>query len=130
MRHREGVELNNLLNYGYILLRAAVARALMGSGLLPALGIFHRNRYNAFHLADDIMESYRPYVDEIVYHMNINGMTELNKDAKSQLLHILFTDTVFSKVTSPLDVGLTMTTASLTKCFWGANKKIVYPLLE
>ena len=96
----------------------------MGSGLLPALGIFHRNRYNAFHLADDIMESYRPYVDEIVYNMYIDGMTELNKDAKSQLLHILFTDTVFSKVTRPLDVGLTMTTASLTKCFWKQTRRL------
>ena len=130
VRHREGAEPNNLLNYGYTLLRAAVARALMGSGLLPALGIFHRNRYNAFPLADDIMEPYRPYVDEIVYHMYINGITELDKEAKSQLLHILFTDTVFSKVTRPLDVGLTITTASLAKCFAGTAKKVIYPLLE
>lgn len=130
VRHREGVEPNNLLNYGYTLLRAAVARALMGSGLLPALGIFHRNRYNAFPLADDIMEPYRPYVDEIVYHMYINGITELDKDAKGQLLHILFADTVFSKVTRPLEVGLTMTSASLAKCYMGTSKKIVYPLLE
>lgn len=130
MRHRDGIAPNNLLNYGYTLLRAAVARALMGSGLLPAFGIFHRNRYNAFPLADDIMEPYRPYVDEIVYHMYINGMTDLNKDAKSQLLHILFTDTIFSKVTRPLDIGLTMTTASLAKCFMGTGKKIIYPLLE
>lgn len=130
MRHRDGAAPNNLLNYGYTLLRAAVARALMGSGLLPAFGIFHRNRYNAFPLADDIMEPYRPYVDEIVYHMYINGMTDLNKDTKSQLLHILFTDTIFSKVTRPLDIGLTMTTASLAKCFMGTGKKIIYPLLE
>lgn len=129
-RYREGKSPNNLLNYGYTLLRAAVARALMGSGLLPAFGIFHRNRYNAFPLADDVMEPYRPYVDEIVYHMYINGITQLNKEAKSQLLHILFTDTVFSKVTRPLDVGLTITTASLAKCYMGTAKKIVYPLLE
>ncbi len=130
VRHREGVEPNTLLNYGYTLLRAAVARALMGSGLLPALGLFHRNRYNAFPLADDIMEPYRPYVDEIVYHMWINGITTLDKDSKSQLLHILFTDTVFDKITRPLDIGLTMTTASLVKCYSGKSKKIVYPLLE
>lgn len=130
MRNREGAVPNNLLNYGYTLLRAAVARALMGSGLLPSLGIFHRNRYNAFPLADDIMEPYRPYVDEIVYHMYINGITELDKDAKSQLLHVLFADTVFSKVTRPLEVGLTMTTSSLAKCYMGTSKKIIYPLLE
>lgn len=130
VRNREGVEPNNLLNYGYTLLRAAVARALMGSGLLPAFGIFHRNRYNAFPLADDIMEPYRPYVDELVYHMYTNGIDKLDKDAKSQLLHILFTDTVFNKVTRPLEVGLTMTTASLAKCYMGSAKKISYPLLE
>lgn len=130
IRHREGVAPNNLLNYGYTLLRAAVARALMGSGLLPALGIFHRNRYNAFPLADDIMEPYRPYVDEIVYHMCTNGFTELDRNAKGQLLHILFTDTVFGKVARPLEVGLTMTTASLAKCYMRTSKKIVYPLLE
>ena len=76
------------------------------------------------------MEPYRPYVDEIVYHMYINGMTELNKDAKSNLLHILFVDTVFSKTTRPLEVGLTMTTSSLAKCYIGTTKKIAYPLLE
>ena len=130
IRSREGMEPNTLLNYGYTLLRAAVARALMGSGLLPAFGIFHRNRYNAFPLADDIMEPYRPYVDEIVYHMYTNGIDKLDKDAKSQLLNILFTDTVFNKVTRPLEVGLTMTTASLVKCYMGTVKKISYPLLE
>ena len=130
IRSREGIEPNCLLNYGYTLLRAAVARALMGSGLLPAFGLFHRNRYNAFPLADDIMEPYRPYVDEIVYHMYTNGIDQLDKDAKSQLLHILFTDTVFNKVTRPLEVGLTMTTASLAKCYMGSAKKISYPLLE
>ena len=129
VRSREGSEPNNLLNYGYTLLRAAVARALMGSGLLPALGIFHRNRYNAFPLADDIMEPYRPYVDEIVYHMYVNGINKLDKEAKSQFLNLLFADTVFSKVTRPLEVGLTTTTASLVKCYMGTVKKISYPLL-
>ena len=66
-RYREGDPPNNLLNYGYSILRAAMARALLGSGLLPNLGIFHRGRYNAFPLADDMMEPYRPYVDDIVF---------------------------------------------------------------
>jgi CRISPR-associated protein Cas1 len=65
-RKREGPPPNNLLNYGYAILRATVARALTGAGLLPTLGIFHRNRYNAYCLADDIMEPYRPFVDVIV----------------------------------------------------------------
>lgn len=130
VRLRDGAEPNNLLNYGYTLLRAAVARSLMGSGLFPAFGIFHRNRYNAFPLADDIMEPYRPYVDEIVYGLYADGERKLTKEVKSKLLGLLFTDTVFGKVTRPLDVGLTMTTASLAKCFAGTQKKIVYPLLE
>lgn len=130
IRTREGVEPNNMLNYGYTLLRAAVARSLMGSGLFPAFGIFHRNRYNAFPLADDIMEPYRPYVDEIVFDLYANGARKLTKDVKSQLLRLLFTDTSFGKITRPLDVGLTMTSASLAKCFGGIQKKIAYPLLE
>ena len=130
IRSREGVEPNNMLNYGYTLLRAAVARSLMGSGLFPAFGIFHRNRYNAFPLADDIMEPYRPYVDEIVFDLYANGERKLTKDVKSQLLRLLFTDTAFGKITRPLDVGLTMTSASLAKCFSGNQKKIAYPLLE
>lgn len=130
VRSREGREPNNLLNYGYTLLRAAVARALMGSGLFPAFGIFHRNRSNAFPLADDIMEPYRPYVDEIVYRMYANAETDLDKDAKAQLLRVLFTDTVFGKITRPLDVGLTTTTASLAKCYSGISKKLLYPLIE
>ena len=130
IRSREGVEPNNMLNYGYTLLRAAVARSLMGSGLFPAFGIFHRNRYNAFPLADDIMEPYRPYVDEIVFDLYTNGDHKLTKEVKTRLLRLLFADTVFGKITRPLDVGLTMTSASLAKCFCGVQKKIAYPLLE
>lgn len=130
VRTRTGEEPNNLLNYGYTILRAAVARALMGSGLFPAFGIFHRNRYNAFPLADDVMEPYRPYVDELVYGLWMEGKTQLDKEVKAALLRLLFVDTRFEKVLRPLDVGLTFTTASLAKCFAGTQKKIVYPQLE
>lgn len=130
VRAREGVEPNNLLNYGYTILRAAVARSLMGSGLFPAFGIFHRNRYNAFPLADDIMEPYRPYVDEIVFCLYAEGDTQLTKEVKGELLRLLFVDTRFDKVLRPLDVGLTFTAASLAKCFAGKQNRIMYPLLE
>lgn len=129
MRYRTGGSPNEMLNYGYTVLRAAVARSLMGSGLFPALGIYHRNRYNAFPLADDIMEPYRPFVDEIVFELYANGEQELNKDVKAELLKLLYVDTVFDKVTRPLDMGLSVTTASLAKCFSGEQKKIMYPLL-
>lgn len=130
IRNREGDSPNNLLNYGYTLLRAAVARALMGSGLFPAFGIFHRNRYNAFPLADDIMEPYRPFVDEIVFDLYANGERELTKQVKADLIHLLYTDTRFGKILRPLEVGLTFTTASLARCFAGEVKKILYPQLE
>lgn len=130
IRSREGSSPNNLLNYGYTLLRAAVARALMGSGLFPAFGIFHRNRYNAFPLADDLMEPYRPFVDEIVFDLYANGERELTKQVKADLIHLLYTDTRFGKLLRPLEVGLTFTTASLAKCFAGEVKKLSYPLLE
>ncbi|MBR3976553.1 MAG: type II CRISPR-associated endonuclease Cas1 [Bacteroidaceae bacterium] len=130
IRTREGSNPNNLLNYGYTLLRAAVARALMGSGLLPAIGIFHRNKYNAFPLADDIMEPYRPYVDELVYTLHSQGAEDLTKDVKTEILKILFTDTKFGKITHPLEIGLTTTTASLAKCYNSNTKKILYPQLE
>lgn len=130
IRNREGVPPNNLLNYGYTILRAAVARSLMGSGLLPTFGIFHRNRYNAFPLADDIMEPFRPFVDEVVYKIYYSGETELTKQVKASLLRVLTTDTRFNKMTRPLDVGLSVTTASLARCFAGKEKKISYPQLE
>ncbi len=130
VRDRNLPGINALLNYGYTILRAATTRALMGAGLLPAIGIFHHNRSNAFPLADDIMEPYRPYVDEIVFDMFNDGMTELTQKSKSSLLHVLFCDTHFSKVTRPLSIALTMTAASLVKCFSKEMDKINYPLIK
>ena len=130
VRHREGDAPSSRLNYGYSILRAAVARALMGSGLFPALGIFHRNRYNAFPLADDIMEPYRPFVDRIVYRLYDEGRREPDKDVKAELLRVLYTDTRFEKTMRPLDIALTFTSSSLAACFAGTRKKIAYPILE
>lgn len=130
VRARTGGGANVFLNYGYTILRAATARALMGSGLLPAFGIFHRNRYNAFPLADDMMEPFRPYVDEIVYEMVEAGVTELDKEAKSKLIGLLFVDTHFASVMRPLDIALTMSTASLAKCYAGESKTLTFPRLK
>jgi CRISPR-associated protein Cas1 len=132
-REREGKPPNNLLNYGYAILRAAVARALVGSGLLPTLGIFHRNQYNAYCLADDIMEPYRPFVDkavvEIVYRSG-DRVDELSQDNKRQLMRILQQDIHFERERSPLLVGITQTTASLVACFEGTRRKISYPKMN
>jgi len=130
MRVRTGPSPNEMLNYGYTVLRAAVARSLTGSGLLPSIGIFHRNRYNAFPLADDVMEPYRPFVDEIVFHLYANGESSLNKYSKSEILKLLYADTFFENATRPLDIGLSITTASLAKCYNGLQKRIIYPMLR
>ena len=128
-RDRFGEPPNNLLNYGYAILRAIVARSLVGSGLLPTLGIHHRNKYNAYCLADDIMEPYRPFADNIVLNIFNNGedFTELNPSIKKQLLEIATTDIMIGGEKSPLEVGMQQTTASLAKCFEGETRKIVYP---
>lgn len=129
VREREGECPNNLLNYGYALLRAVVARGLVGSGLLPTLGIHHHNRYNAYCLADDIMEPYRPFVDELVYKIvNEHGVVlELTKEIKTKLLSIPVLDVTISGKRSPLMVAVSQTTASLAKCFNGEMRKICYP---
>ena len=132
IREREGVAPNNLLNYGYAILRAVVARSLVASGLLPTLGIHHHNKYNAYCLADDIMEPYRPYVDRLVYEITEQyGVdVELSKDIKAELLSIPTLDIVISGKRSPLMVGVAQTTASLYKCFSGELRKIAYPELS
>lgn len=129
VRDREGVAPNNLLNYGYAILRAVVARSLVASGLLPTLGIHHHNRYNAYCLADDIMEPYRPYVDMLVYDITVQyGIDiELSKDIKAELLSIPTLDVIIDGKRSPLMIGVSQTTASLYKCFKGEIRKIIYP---
>ncbi|NJN27055.1 MAG: type II CRISPR-associated endonuclease Cas1 [Cyclobacteriaceae bacterium] len=131
-RARFGMWPNPPLNYGYAILRAAVARALVGSGLLPTLGIHHHSRYNAYCLADDIMEPYRPYVDETVYHMYLTcqGCESLTTQQKAELLNVLTIDVAFERFTRPLMVGLSQTTASLTRCYAGDVRKIAYPKLD
>lgn len=129
IRDRDGVAPNNLLNYGYAILRAVVARSLVASGLLPTLGIHHHNRYNAYCLADDIMEPYRPYVDRLVHDIieQYGVDVELSKDIKAELLSIPTLDVVIGGKRSPLMVATSQTTASLYKCFSGELRKIAYP---
>jgi CRISP-associated protein Cas1 len=128
-RGREEEPPNNLLNYGYAILRAVVARSLVSSGMLPTFGIHHRNRYNAYCLADDIMEPYRPYVDNVVCDMVEKEMDyqALTKELKQSLLQIPTIEVVIENERSPLMVGVQRTTASLYKCFSGELRKISYP---
>ena len=130
VRHRHGDPPNNLLNYGYTILRAVVARSLVGSGLLPTLGIHHRNKYNAYCLADDVMEPYRPFVDELVLKMVVQDRVdakELTTEIEGKLLGVPTIDVVLDGKRSPLFVAVQRSTASLAQCFQGEQRKPLYP---
>ena len=128
-RAREGNYPNHLVNYGYAILRAVIARALVSSGLLPTLGIHHHNRYNAYCLADDIMEPYRPYVDRLVIQTMHQhpSIEELTPDLKRSLLTIPTLEVRINGQRSPLMVAASQTTASLARCFSGEIRKLTYP---
>jgi len=128
-RHREGPPPNNLLNYGYAILRAGMARALAGAGLLPTLGIFHRNRYNAYCLADDIMEPYRPFCDAIVRGIidGTSAVDTLTRDLKVKLLALPAADVLIDGEKSPLMVAMQRTATSLARCYLGEQRKLLYP---
>jgi CRISPR-associated protein Cas1 len=128
-RDPDGDMPNSMLNYGYAILRAIIARALVGSGLLPTLGVHHRNRYNAYCLADDIMEPYRPYVDLMVCNIldDIGMPKEMNRDIKARLLTIPTIDVMIDGKRSPLMIAASQTTASLARCYAGEIRKVSYP---
>lgn len=128
-RERYGPPPNNLLNYGYSILRALVARSLVASGLLPTFGIHHRNQYNSYCLADDMMEPYRPFVDKVVCNIvRMNGkFLEMTPKMKQALLAIPAMDVQIGGQKSPLMNAVQRTTASLAKCFEGSTRKLLFP---
>lgn len=127
-RSRDGDYPNPLLNYGYAILRAVIARALVSSGLLPTLGIHHHNRYNAYCLADDIMEPYRPYVDRLVVQTMAECCdVEITTDIKRRLLTIPTLEVRIGGDRRPLMVAASQTTASLARCFAGESRRVAYP---
>jgi CRISPR-associated protein Cas1 len=131
-RQRYGEAPNNLLNFGYAVLRSMVARAIVSSGMLPVLGLFHKNKYNAYCLADDIMEPYRPFVDKLVFnyvHSSKDNL-KLTQQAKAHILTIATQDVCIDGLVRPLFVAITTTTASLYKCFTGELRQIKYPELD
>lgn len=131
-RDMNGSPPNNLLNYGYMVLRAAVARALVSSGLLPTLGIHHRNRYNAYCLADDVIEPFRGFVDakvrEIVNYKE--DLDNLDQQTKAELIGVLYDRVTIAGFTGPLTVGLHRTTASLARVFKGEQKMLELPEID
>lgn len=132
VRGHEGDGPNLLLDYGYAILRAIIARSLVASGLMPTLGIHHSNRYNAYCLADDMMEPYRPYVDLMVLDIMRKHQLppEISNETKRHLLSIPVIDVRMGKLSRPLMVAASMTTASLAKCYLGTTRKLLYPEIE
>ena len=128
-RGQHGDAPNNLLNYGYAILRGITARALVSSGMLPSVGIFHRNKYNAFCLADDIMEPYRVFVDVLVNDIvqSDEPYKELTTSLKTGLLQLPVMDVIIDGNKSPLMVAMSRTTNSLYECFTGISRKVLYP---
>lgn len=129
VRQRGGPPPNQLLNYGYAVLRGTVARSIVSAGLIPTLGLFHKNRYNAFCLADDLMEPYRPYVDLMVHNMVARqGIREgVEKEHKAELLRIPALDVMLDDEKSPLMLATHRTAVSLVKCYKGEQRKLLYP---
>ncbi len=133
-RTRHGEAPNAALNYGYAILRAAIARALVASGLNPTLGLFHRNQYNHFALADDLIEPYRPFVDALVLD-NLPAFTEVSEmdtlipENKRLLLSVLTMDTLIGKMKRPLMNAISQTTASLAQVMSGETKELDLPAL-
>lgn len=129
VRRQEGGDPNGLLNYGYAILRAVIARSLVASGLIPTLGIHHSNKYNAYCLADDVMEPYRPYVDLLVLDImrKHHLAPEISNETKRHLLTVPAVDVRIGKLSRPLMVAASMTTASLARCYLGETRKLLYP---
>ena len=129
-REQEEIAPNSLLNYGYAILRAIIARSLVGCGLLPTLGIHHHNKYNAYCLADDIMEPYRPFVDQLVVDLCNDGFPDtLTKEIKGELLSIPTLDVEIDGQRRPLMIAASQTASSLLHCFSGESRRLSYPLL-
>jgi CRISPR-associated protein Cas1 len=131
-REREGNAPNSLLNYGYTIVRAAMARAIVGSGLHPAVGLHHKNQYNPFCLADDLMEPFRPFVDLAIRQIcSAQGQfAELTPETKKNILSILATDVWIEEECKPLLLGLTSTTSSLVRCYAKEQRTISYPAMH
>ena len=129
-RSRDGVWPNAALNYGYAILRAAMARALVGSGLACFKGIHHHNRYNAFALVDDMMEPYRPFVDQYVlgkvrpFDVPADALT---KEMRARLLEMLTCDVRMGEIKRPLSVALTFSSASLARYYLGKAESLILP---
>ena len=120
---------NNLLNYGYAVLRATIARAIVAAGLMPMLGLHHSNRSNAFCLADDLIEPFRPMVDRRARDLFTKGMSELSQTTKAGLLQLLAEPVYLNDEKGPLMVSVQKMVSSLVKCYEGSSRTLDIPIM-
>ncbi|MCK6604015.1 MAG: type II CRISPR-associated endonuclease Cas1 [Ignavibacteriaceae bacterium] len=131
-REREGNCPNNYLNFGYTILRSATARALTGAGLMATIGIKHKNRYNDFPLADDVMEPYRPFTDRSVLECikKFGMMDDLTKEVRAHLIQSVYDDVIIGDERTPLSLAISQTAVSLSEVFSGKKKILKLPELR
>ena len=120
IRDRYGMPPNQLLNYGYAVLRSMIARHLMNAGLLPTVGVFHHNCYDAFPLADDVMEPYRPYIDFRVKKMMDMGLIDVCRESKKRILETFYEDI-------PVN-AMALSASTLAGVYEGVGKVVVFPV--
>jgi CRISPR-associated protein Cas1 len=126
-RDRNAAGPNALLNYGYAILRSGTARAVMAAGLHPSIGIHHENRGNPMCLVDDLMEPFRPMVDEAVFHLIKSGEHEVTRDAKAILASVLIRDMETDAGTTPVATCLIRLATSLAHAFEGKRQDLDLP---
>lgn len=129
-RDTEEDGINGLLNYGYTVLRALVSRAICASGLHPTLGVFHRNRSNAFALADDLMEPCRPFVDHLVFQLFSQGKTKVDAEAKSYLASLATLDLKSHVGTSPVSQQIHYFVHSVAESFETGKVQLALPDIQ
>lgn len=118
---------NAQLNYGYTVLRAATARAVVAAGLHPSLSLAHRSKGEALRLADDVMEPFRPAVDLIVCDLAAQGCTGMDTQTKRALALVLHADYESADGITPLSTALARTCVSLAQVFTGERKTLAFP---
>jgi CRISPR-associated protein Cas1 len=128
VRDQNADGVNSILNYGYSIIRAMIARSIVASGLHPAIGLFHHNQYNGLCLADDLMEPFRPWVDSIAYQLyQENTNIDITKETKIPFLNLMSESVTFKNKQMPLMVSVHYLMADLKRNFAKESKKIVYP---
>jgi CRISPR-associated protein Cas1 len=127
-RNQESGGLNAMLNYGYTVLRAATARAVVAAGLHPTIGLHHSNENNAMRLVDDLMEPFRPMIDLKVWQLWRAGKDQLTPETKRALVHTLYDDMQTDAGATPILVCAQKLAISLAQIYIGEREKLDLPL--